>query len=209
MRPTTSILVAIAAGLLVACHTLPPPYDPPADAPRLGVFPPDRIEAEAAAVLASQGVGPAIRESVMARLRELLRDPEVAPQIASPGVGAIAAFHRGGGGFLFKVTNGTGIVAFPGGVPARPIRLDHWLFGAVVGGETSYGVILAIGLRYPESFAGRYATRETGGTFAMTSFRTGFGEAWHAQHQLRIVGSGVGAIGEAGYGQLDIRFADP
>lgn len=168
-----------------------------------------QIRQSAAELADDLDIDGAQRSELMTKLDTLLADDTFEAERGRDPVRAIGVYRYGAGGFVVKVGRGDGRIRTADGSGAQPFVIDLRGAGAMVGGQSSWGVVLALGLDSAAELEGKYAGLDA--TATALDETTGALRLEHRahHHELWFVGVGEGLSANAGAEGLRFSFGTP
>jgi hypothetical protein len=148
--------------------------------------------------------------TVMNRLTAALQDPGLKAKIGAAPVAAVFAYQMGEGGFIMKKKTGAGALRFADGKERR-IVLSGTTWGAQIGGASTWGVALVLGLKDTDHFAVKYEGGEvnaTAGDAAVALDSMDAADDAVFPQELVFVSTATGLSAGAAGGWLNISYAD-
>lgn len=148
--------------------------------------------------------------TVMSRLTAALDDPSLKAKIAAAPIAAVFAYQMGEGGFIMKKKSGEGRLRFADGKERRLV-LSGTTWGAQIGGASTWGVALVIGLRDTDHLAVKYeggAVNATAGDAAVSLDYMDAAEDETYAQELVFVSTATGLSAGAAGGWLNVSYGD-
>ena len=174
---------------------------------QLGQFTNEEILAESRTLLAKLEVERELIVRLEDRVGQLLEHRDFKTATESTGVGAVLAVRGGGGGFIVRSGGTRGFASFADGREGVPITTSGVIYGAVIGGGATVGIVLLAGIESDVALQDRYSVTAHGGEAGQSSYWFVRGKATRGGHEAWFTGSGTGFGGSAGWGHTDILFA--
>lgn len=147
------------------------------------------------------------RALVERRLTALLQEPRFRAKYGAMPIRGVLAYQMGEGGLIVKVKKGHGLARLDGEAGDVRLTFKSVTAGAQIGGSSTWGLGLVLGLTSPRVFGGDYS----GGTVAATMAESGTSSMELTSkkamdgHKVYLIGTATGASADAGGGTLAIE----